>query len=282
MHRSPPLPGAGAVATASLATVALLVFAATAAAQLRPLDPAMWQVFDHGHDLVARAGIGVHGGQRASLAGTEGLLREIGNFQASWRSGRIALEIGGTVLRTFDDHASFAPPMSDVTEAGPDRRDSGDYHIATLVRLTPPERPTAAVLRFGTRLPTTDNQVGLERDRTDFFALAGGRYQHAGARLSAEVGVTINGTRDASFEQADLLVYALNLEYRRGWITPIATVVGQTEWFDGWSMRGNEELAELRAGVRAGSQWWVQAMLVRGVTDWSPGAGLLLGAGVTR
>ena len=66
-------------------------------AQLRPLDPFEWRMFEGGRAVSAPVGAGWLADQRASLAGTEGTLVEAGNFRAFWRTGRVVLEAGGTV-----------------------------------------------------------------------------------------------------------------------------------------------------------------------------------------
>jgi hypothetical protein len=256
--------------------------AAPAAAQLRPLEPAQWEVFDAGTTVAATAGGGVHWDQRAALAGTTGRLVELGNFQATWRSGRIAVEGAGTSYRFFRDESRFAPAFGGARdENGPDRHDVGDYRLATTVLLTPAQHSAAAVLRFGVRIPTTSNQVGIDRDQTDFFALVGGRVVANRLRLSGETGVGVYGTRYPNFEQSDVLVYSLAAELPLGLVTPGAALLGQK---DGTSaiLRGNEDLSELRLGIRVGTRYWLRAQLVKGLERFSPRAGLLLAAGLAR
>lgn len=254
-----------------------------AAAQLRPLSPATWEIFDAPTVVSARLGAGVLHDQRASLAGTEGRLLELGEFTVAWRSGRVALEAAGTLLRILDERSTFAPPYGGARPVeGGRRRDTGDYRISTLLLLTPPDRPAAAMLRFGTRLPTTDNRVGLERDQTDFFALVGGRVQSSLARATGEVGVGINGTRETGYEQSDVLAYALTAALRRGPVVPTLAVAGHFDGRPGRSTRGNEELAEVRIGVRTGGRLRAEAELVRGLLPFSPGYGLLLRGALDR
>jgi hypothetical protein len=256
--------------------------AAPLAGQLRPLEPTQWEVFDGAKTVAVAAGFGVHWDQRASLAGTEGRLVELGNFQGTWRSGRIAVEGAGTPYRFFRDERRFAPAFGGALDSsGPDRHDVGDYRLATTVLLTPPGCPAAGVLRFGVRIPTTTNGVGIDRDATDFFALLGGRLDHGPLRLTAESGVGVYGTRYVDFEQSDVLVYSLGAEVRAGPVTPTVALLGQK---DGTSkeVRGNEDLSEVRLGVRAGERYWVQAQLVKGLATFSPATGLLVSAGLSR
>jgi len=252
-------------------------------AQLRPLDPFDWRAIEGAESVIVEAGGGWLGEQRASLAGTQGTLWEAGNFRAFWRTGRVVIEAGGTVQRIFREHERFAPAAEFVTSADDGKRhDAGDYRIATAVRLTNEGAPVAALLRFGTRLPTTDNRVGLDRDATDFFATIGGRTHRGALALQAEAGVGIFGTRDPGFEQDDLLVYAVKAEYDAGLLVPSLAIAGQQVGAGHGEIRGNESLGELRAGVRIGRREFVRAEVVRGYTDFSPGWGVLVSAGVAR
>ena len=153
--------------------------------------------------------------QRASLAGTSGVLTELANFSIALRMGRVAVEAAGTGQRLFRDESRFASAYPDVASPTDNRRrDSGDYRISTAVRLTPDAYPITGVLRFGTRLPTTDNTTGLDRDATDFFATAGASGSRGALVLSAEAGLGIHSTRESGFEQDDLFLYAIRAEFR--------------------------------------------------------------------
>ncbi len=263
--------------------VALASAPSPSSAQLRPLDAFDWRVLEGEGTVLVEAGGGWLGDQRASLAGTEGALWEAGNVRAFWRTGRVVVEAGGTVRRIFREHGRFAPAEPFVTAADDGKRaDAGDYRIATAIRLTNDGAPVAALLRFGTRLPTTDNRVGLDRDATDFFATIGGRARRGRVAMQAEAGVGIFGTRDPDFEQDDLLVYAAKAEYDAGGIVPSLSVVGQQVGAGHHEIRGNESLGEVRAGLRAGRRRFVRAEVVRGYTAFSPGWGVLVSAGIVR
>lgn len=248
--------------------------------QLRPLDPLDPWVWKGNSALSAEVGAGVFREQRASLAGTEGVLVEIGNFAVRWRTGRVVLEAGGTVQRLFGDEERFAAPAGGA-ELDPDgvRHDAGDYRVSTAVRITPADAPAHGVVRFGARLPTTDNRVGLDRDATDFFALIGGGSTRGRGWGWVEGGVGINGARSSTAEQSDVFAYAASAGWRGRLLTPILSLAGQAGGSGG---RGNEALAELRAGMRLGGRRWVQASGVWGVTSFSPSVGVLLSAGWNR
>jgi hypothetical protein len=269
----------------SAAVAASLVVAHPAAAQLRPLDPLPWSLFQPGRTVEAELGGAWLGGQRASLAGTQGDLWEAGNVRFAWRSGRVAIEGAGTLQRLFRERSRFAAPdpLGDVAPANYGRRhDSGDYRIQTLVRLTPGSWRTLGVLRFGTRLPTTDNMTGLDRDATDFFFTLGARARRGALAASGEAGLGIFGTRRPRFEQDDLLLYAASAEWSAGPIAATFGAVGQKHGDGHAQIRGNEDLGELRAGIRAGRSRWVRVEAVHGYERTSPRAGVIASAGIAR
>jgi hypothetical protein len=258
-----------------------MVAAAPVAAQLRPLEPIEWSMFDNAQRVAVELGAATYWDQRVSRAGTEGTLVEAGRFRAFWRTGSVLLEATGTVRRYFHEDRVHEP-LGTAVDPAPDgwRRDSGDYVVTTTVRLTPAGTSLLGVVRFGTRLPTTDNREGLERDRMDFFALAGGRLQRGPLLLGAEAGVSINGTREEEFEQKDVLAYMFRAEYDMGAVTPMLTLTGDVLG-PRRPLRGNEPLGELRLGLRTGGRNWIRFETVAGYREFSPRMGIGVSAGVS-
>ena len=219
--------------------------------------------------------------QRASLAGETGNLWEAGNFALAWRTGRVILEAAGTAQRFFRETAQFAAPYPDVEPTSDGRRhDSGDYRVSTMVRLTPTRWPVDGAVRFGTRLPTTDNSTGLDRDALDFFATIGATRSSGSLSLSAEAGVGIHSTREQRFEQDDLFLYGARIEYRVGPFIPSAAAVGQMHGTAHSEIRGVEDLGEMRFGLRAGRHRWIRAEYVKGYETFSPSSGFIVTAGL--
>ncbi len=269
-------------ASARILLVAASLVSATqsAAAQLRPLEPIPWRMFEASNIAAGEVGGSRLFNQRASLAGTSGTLTEAANFSLAWRTGRVVLEGAGTGERFFREDSRFAEPYRDVDPATDGHRhDSGDYRISTAVRLTPDNFPVTGVVRFGTRLPTTDNTTGLDRDATDFFATVAAASTRRSLSLSAEGGIGISGTREPRFEQEDLLLYAVHGEYRHGLWTPTATLLGQVHGTAHSQIRGVENLGEARVGIRIGVRQWVRVEAIRGYCNFSPSAGMILAAG---
>jgi hypothetical protein len=263
------------------AALLLLCAGGRAHAQLRPLDPTDFHALD-GPRARVYMGTGVYFSQHASLAGVRGRLVELGDLRVSWRSGRILLEVAGTLQRFLREDTVITAPAEGVDPSSPERsrRDAGDYRVQTVLRLSGDTAQTSAILRFGTRLPTTDNRVGLERDQTDFFASLGAARALGQLYLMAEAGIGINGTRLSNYEQSDVMIYAATVEWRAAPLFPFLAVVGQNDLHAG-AVRGNEDLGELRLGVRLGSTRWLHAVAVHGFQESSPRAGLVIGGGVS-
>lgn len=271
---------------ANIAAVLFISAAAipsSASAQLRPLDQADWALISGSATLSGRAGVSRLTDQRASLAGTSGTLIEAGVMTLAWRTGRVTLEASGTAQRFFREDDRFADPHPEVlpTDDG-HRHDSGDYRIGTSVRLTPDGSRVTGAVRFGTRLPTTDNTTGLDRDAVDFFATVGGATALRSLALSAEAGIGIHSTRETRFEQEDVLLYSIRAELTGKTISPSIEVLGQRHGTAHAAIRGVEDLGEVRAGFRLGSRIFASVEGVFGYEDFSPASGVIVAVGLRR
>jgi hypothetical protein len=271
-------PGATAAALVGLACIA---WPTDAAAQLRPLEPLEWRIFDGQAAFIAGAGGAVLWDQPAPLAGTRGTLIEIGTYSLTLRSARIAIQLGGTALWRFTENDTTAPPVAVVEPADGTRYEPGPAFASTAFRFSPDTWPTDLVLRFGATIPTTSNESGLERDRTDFFALLGVRYRRGALSLTAENGVGINGTMQQGLPQSDVWTYAFGAAYALPAFVLAADFVGRQDGHS-YVIRGNEDLRELRVGFDLGGERWLRVRYIRGLADdAAPAHGLVLGAGIT-
>jgi surfeit locus 1 family protein len=263
-----------------LATLTFTTSPAPAAAQLRPLEPLDWRIFNENVVAVGGAGGGVLRDQPAPLAGTRGTLLEIGNWSLSYRSARIAVEVGGTALWRLAEHDTTEAPVDVVEPADGVRQEPGPAFAATAFRFSPDSWPADLVLRFGATIPTTSDESGLDRDRTDFFALLSARYRRDGLELSAENGVGINGTMRPGLPQSDVWTFAFGAAYTVGSLALAADFVGRQDGHS-YVIRGNEDLRELRVGFDAGRARWLRVRYIRGMAeDASPAHGLRISAGV--
>jgi hypothetical protein len=284
--RTGPLAGAAAAAkrwlVAVLPILGLMTLPVSATGQLRPTGPVEWDIFENVRPWAFGLGVGLIEGQRASLAGTTGDLLEGGNFRIAYRSGRIGLEFTGTLARRFRDEAILRSPAPGTDgPTGKIRHDAGDVLATTLIRLNGADSPFLVALRFGTRLPTTSNEPGLDRDRTDFFTTLAARYRVGRFAVSAETGLGILSTRVDGIDQLDVQNFSAGVESRVGPVIATASIVGQDDWHRR-VVRGNEDLSELRFGLRAGDRQWVSVTAVKGIAQFSPGYGVLVMLGVRR
>jgi hypothetical protein len=249
------------------------------ASQLRPIDPVDWRDFGLANGRVS-VGVSVYDDHPAALAGTEGRLVEWGVLAGAARFGRVVVRVDGSAYRVLDERGVVGEPSPVVQPVEDGRRsDSGDYLISTIIRLAREPSRFDGALRFGVRLPTTDDRVGLERDRTDFFATVGGRYQRGRLGLSAEGGLGIFGVVGPRFDQTDPLLFAASVDYRAGRVSPSLQLVGQYDTRVHGPPLGNEHLAELRFGVKGGERLWFQLTGYRGLARFSPDYGLQVSLG---
>ena len=266
--------------TPLLAAVLVMFWPLHAAAQLRPVPPMEWRVFAQSGVHVSVAA-GAFADQRVSLAGVRGDLIELGDVRIAVVSGRFMIDVAGTPQRFLRDEQFVEPATGGAQAMSADRsrHDAGDYRVTTAIALNDVTDGSFETLRFGTRLPTTDNKIGLERDQTDFFALLGAHRKWSRLRVGAEAGVGINGTRRPEYEQSDLLTYDVTVAYDAGSVQTALVLAGQND-LRSERTRGNEDLAELRGLLRIGARRWLQAGMVVGITEFSPRAGFVLGGGM--
>jgi surfeit locus 1 family protein len=264
---------------AAVAALLLLGLAEPVRGQLRPLEPLEWRIFDAGVVLVAGVGGGALWGQPATLAGTTGQLLEIGSYNVAFRSHRMAVELRGTALWRLREERRIHSPVPGVQAAEDGvRQEPGVAMASTALLLSPAHWPAEVVVRFGATIPTTSDESGLDRDRTDFFALVGARYRRGPLSLYMENGVGINGTHSADYPQSDVWTYAFGASYAVRSLSGSAELVGRQDGHS-WIVRGNEDTRELRLGVDVGRDRWVGVRYVRGLSDYSPDNGLRVHAG---
>lgn len=263
-----------------LAAIALCMVADPAAAQLRPLDPLDWRIFERDVQLIAGAGAGVLWDQPAPLAGTRGRLIEIGTYSIGYRSSRIAILLGGTAVWRLTEQDTTAAPVDEVAQDDGVRQDAGVAWASTAVRFSPDDWPADLALRFGATIPTTSDESGLDRDRTDFFALLSARYRYRALTLTADNGVGINGTLLHDLPQSDVWTYAFGAALQLEHVNVAADLVGRQDGH-GYVIRGNEDLRELRAGIDIGRRRWLSVRYIHGLADdAAPAHGLRIAAGV--
>lgn len=247
--------------------------------QLRPVEPIDWTGFEEERGSMS-IGAMVLGGQRAALLGTEGRLVELGTLEFAVRVDRLLIHVRASPYRRFVQSARFddrfAEPAVGVERADGTRVDAGTVLVSTTLPLgRSGARDTGRqqfVVRFGMRLPTTDDVIGIERDETDVFLSVGTRRVVDAWDLAAEVGVAIFG-RATGEGQTDPILYGASIRRTGAAIRPYAEWIGHHDTRRGGAPRGNENLGEVRIGLRTGDRWWLDAHAIVGVAEFSPDVG---------
>jgi len=259
----------------------LLVAPRPASAQLRPLDPMDWRAFDPGTRVLAQLGGGIFFHQRASIGQIAGRLVEAPGAILSWTTGdagRVALRAVIHPLRVFRVDSQFGVPLPHTTQLASPIVDAGDNALETVLRLTP-ARATAGsllALRWGVRLSTHNERKGMDRHKTDFYATLGGRLVRGDLTLAGEGGLGVYGTQAPGHDKALPVLYDAGARWRLGAFEPSLTLVGQAA---PTPIRGNEDLSELRAGLRFGHARFLEMTVIRGLAAYGPHWGLALAVG---
>lgn len=261
---------------APLLATTLAATPAAAAAQLRPMEAVPWR---NGPETMVMAGASAYGSARAPMAGVEGTLYEAAVVQLSAAFGRAAVRVQAA-RHVLDPARRYAPPARTTEDRGLERlSDFSDVTLETLLYFSTPDWLMAG-MRLGSRVPSSDNEVGLDRDQADVYGtlmLGGGG---EAVWIETEAGVGVHGSRGTQrLEQQDPLLYSAFLRAHRGPITARIGLIGHVFWTNDWSTRGNENMGEWRAGLRVGHHTFLDAAAVAGLTRTSPDWGLRLRVG---
>src|SRR5688572_1919132 len=211
----------------SVMTAALLLCAAPAFAQQRPLQTEDPETIGSGRMLV-EAGIDYQRDVYLPVSGLRGNLFTIPAFGASLGVSSIAeIQIDWGVYQklSITEQVPGAPLSHLLLIDGSSTDDFGDIHIGDKVRLlsNTPRRPAIGSW-FSTRLPNAGNESGLGKDVQDFSsALTIGKTIQS-VRVVANIGMTMIGKPTELAAQDDLLIYSLSVARA---ISPRAEIVGE-------------------------------------------------------
>ncbi|HEX5475580.1 MAG TPA: hypothetical protein VFX12_13050 [Vicinamibacterales bacterium] len=266
----------------TFALVALVLFAAPAWAQQRPLvteDPETIGAglvlieggFEYDHDIFFPA------------SGLTGNLTTVPTLGVSFGLGPIAeLQIDGGLYNRLAVTSRQPAPLSDMLDfTGDTTHDVEDIVVATKIRVLSetPTRP-AFGLRFATRLPNAGNESGLGLDTTDFYVygLVGKTVQSV--RIVGNFGLGILGEPTRGDSQNDVLAYGISVAraVRQG-VEVVGEINGRASTRSGVPPVGTESRATMRVGGRiTRGTVRLDAGLLLGMTSRDPGVGFTAGA----
>jgi hypothetical protein len=237
----------------ALAAIALLLVAAPAAAQQRPLVTEDPETIGAGRILV-EGGLDHQRRIAYPASGLTGNLWRIGAFGVSFGISSIAeLQVDGGLRNRLTVTERVAAPLADQLDfTGDTTGDVEDLVVATKVRVLSetPGRPGLGV-RFATRLPNASNESGLGLDTTDFLAtlLIGKTVQSV--RVVGNVGLGILGSPTRGDSQNDVLLYGISVA--RAFTDQaefVAEINGRGHTAGGQPPIGTESRGQMRFGGR--------------------------------
>jgi len=211
----------------SVLTAALVLCAATAFAQQRPLQTEDPETIGVGRMLI-EAGIDYNRDVYFPVSGLRGNHTTVPAFGASLGVGAIAeiqFDWGVYQKLRITERVPTAPLAHLLQIEGDDTDDFGDIHIGAKVRLLSETAHRPAIGSwFSTRLPNAGNESGLGKDVQDFSsALSVGKTVQS-VRVVANIGLLMIGKPTEAVAQDDLLIYSLSVARA---ISPAAEIVGE-------------------------------------------------------
>ena len=266
-----------------LSAAFLLVFAAAASAQQRPLVTEDAETIGAGR-LLVEAGFDFSHDVEYPPSGLEGNLFRLPVIGVSVGISSIAeVQIdGGFYNRLSIDERNVAPLSSMVTATGDSTSSVEDFVIGTKIRLVSETAARPAIgFRFATKLPNASNESGLGLDTTDFFASLLFAKTVQSIRVVGNGGLGILADPTRGDRQNDVLTYGLSLARA---ITNAAEIVGEIngriDVREGDPPPGTDSSGVFRVGARYTiGGWRGDAALLFGLTRNDPAIGF--GAGFT-
>ncbi|MCG3162938.1 MAG: hypothetical protein JMDDDDMK_04307 [Acidobacteria bacterium] len=199
----------------------------------------------------------------------------------------VEVETGGVIQNFLSINRQYRPsavPLQ-LSQATNSTHDSGDFYLATKIKLRNETRRAPAVgFRFGAELPNSNQSRGIGLNQTNFFAAALMAKSFGRVRVTGNLGLGIlsspidSAGNVSPFTQNDVLLYGLAASYR---YNERLTLVGEVNGRH--STRKNAPLgtesdgaARIGARIRAAGLMWDVAG-IRGLYRNSERSGVTFG-----
>ncbi len=250
-----------AVATSAAIVVLLALAVSTAIAQQRPLITEDVEVvkpgsvrFEFGFDFLQD--------KNYPLSGLNGDLTRLGIVSLTFGlAPNVEVETGGVIRNFLSINSQYQPsavPL-DLSQATNSTHDSGDFYLATKIKLRQETRRAPALgFRFGAELPNSNQSRGIGVNQTNFFATAIAAKSFGKVRVTGNLGLGIQTAPVDPFTQNDVLLYGLAASYQ---FSNRLTLVGEVNGRH--STRNNAPLgtesdgaARIGARIRAAGLLW--------------------------
>ena len=270
-----------------LLTFVVIVFAAFAAAQQRPLITDDIDITPSGAIEIS-AGVDFFQNVKFPLSGLKGDLTRVGDIRI--RNGfapNVELQVEGVVQNFLAINSQTLPGPIPLNVTGNSTRDFDDIVVSAKVLLRRETRNLPAFgIKFGFQLPNTDQARGIGTNQINIFSkvIVQKKFgERAGrsprANVYGNIGLGIMNAPLANFTQNDVVLYGLagifGLTNR---INLVSEVNGRYSPRAGAAPLGTESVGQFRVGtqIRASGLRFDTAA-VFGLTKFSPRSGVTFG-----
>ncbi len=269
------------------ATILVLLTGIFALAQQRPLLTEDVDITPQGSFNIA-AGVDFTQNEKFPLSGLRGDLTRVGDIRVRvGLSSNVELQISGTLQNFLAVNSAAAPSPIPLSIDGNSSNDTGDFTIATKIKLRN-ETKIAPALGFlvGFQMPNSNQAKGIGTNQTNVFGkvLLQKRFgKEAGkdARLNmfGNLGIAIMTAPLQQFTQNDVLLYGFAGNVRLNErINIVSEVNGRVNTRSGDAPLGTESIGQFRIGTQIkASGLRFDTAAIFGLTRFSPRSGVTFG-----
>ncbi len=270
-----------------IATILVLLTGIFALAQQRPLLTEDVDITPEGSFNIA-AGVDFTQNEKFPLSGLRGDLTRVGDIRLRvGLSSNVELQISGTLQNFLAVNSGANPSPIPLDIDGNSSNDTGDFTIATKIKLRNETKITPAVgFLVGFQMPNSNQAKGIGTNQINVFGKVllqkrFGKQPGKDARLNmfGNLGIAIMSAPLEQFTQNDVLLYGFAGNVRlNDRINIVSEVNGRVNTRSGDAPLGTESVGQFRIGTQIkASGLRFDTAAIFGLTRFSPRSGLTFG-----
>jgi len=270
-----------------IATILVLLTGIFALAQQRPLLTEDVDITPEGSFNIA-AGVDFTQNEKFPLSGLRGDLTRVGDIRLRvGLSSNVELQISGTLQNFLAVNSGANPSPIPLDIDGNSSNDTGDFTIATKIKLHNETKITPAVgFLVGFQMPNSNQAKGIGTNQINVFGKVllqkrFGKQSGKDARLNmfGNLGIAIMSAPLEQFTQNDVLLYGFAGNVRlNDRINIVSEVNGRVNTRSGDAPLGTESVGQFRIGTQIkASGLRFDTAAIFGLTRFSPRSGLTFG-----